>query len=73
MGNTKTKRFNYSTLNKAIKHTGLCVKGGSDCFSYGCGTIPLFSIETGYQVETIYINRINHLTLEQWVAEAEAV
>lgn len=65
------KRLTYSRLNKELAKYGVQVKGDSSTFDYGCGCIPLYDIESDDHLTTVYVNRINHLTLEGWIDVAK--
>ena len=59
-----------STINSAIKHTGLKVEGqrGAGCFHF-------VDAQSGYSIDnsTVWVAYLNQLTLAQWVEEAESV
>lgn len=65
-----TKARSKSQIDKAIAHTGLEL-----CYTRGDGYFYFLNKKTGYAVEnsSVYVCYMNHLTVEQWVEEAEAV
>ncbi len=62
-----TKRLTKKAIDKAIAHTNLSLT-----YTPGDGVFYFIDRTTGYPVgETVYVARMNHLTLDQWVANAE--
>ena len=61
-------RLTKNHINKAIAHTGLEVRGES-----GAGYFYFMDIKTNYtRGINVHANRFNHLSIEQWVRDAEA-
>ena len=60
-------KLTKASINKAIAHTGLEVHGES-----GAGYFYFVDIKTNYtRGANVCVNRLNHLSLEQWVRDAE--
>lgn len=61
-------RLTKNRINKAIAHTGLEVYGEG-----GAGYFYFVDTKTNYtRGINVHANRLNHLSLEQWVRDAEA-
>lgn len=59
--------INSKLVNKAIKKFGLEL-----VYTRGDGYFYFLDLATGSQVgESVYVNYLNLLTLEEWVSEAE--
>ena len=61
------KRLTKKAIDKAIAHTNLSLT-----YTPGDGVFYFLDRTTGDSVgETVYVARMNHLSIEQWIEEAE--
>tara|TARA_R110000744_G_scaffold113641_5_gene212801 strand:+ start:749 stop:1054 length:306 start_codon:yes stop_codon:yes gene_type:complete len=69
----KRKRLTYKAVNKAIAHTNLYMEKGTWSGSYNNGMIHFMSHNENEPPVGVCVARINHLSLEQWVEQAEKI
>lgn len=65
---THTTMLTLKKVNSAIAHTGLRVE--HEINNNGC--MALVDIQRDSVVESVYVKRLNHLSLEGWVDAAES-
>lgn len=67
MTTRKPTRLTFASINKAIASTGLTLVG-----TKGDGYFYFLNKDEDQVGDSVYVNALNHLTLDQWIAEAKS-